>query len=460
MQEFVDVDSPSALHGMREEDGGMETMDDIQATAYLQNAARRGSQYGLQRIRALLCHLGNPQDTIRWVHIAGTNGKGSVLAYLAHILIRAGYRVGSFTSPAVFSRQETIQVNGVPIPREAFAVQMTNIARAAAQMDTPPTAFEMETALAMCYFQAQKCDIALLETGMGGAEDATNVVTSTLLEIFTPISRDHTAFLGDTLQAIATQKAGILKPGTVAVSASQPSEVEQVLRQACAEKQCALTIVDPHAVAHVQNMGAFQCFSYKAWHAVRIQMAGDYQICNAALALEAVEALRGKGIVVPDAAVYRGMEAAVWHGRFTILQHMPLVILDGAHNAAAADALRQALVSYCPGKRLFFVMGMFRDKDYGAVAARTVPLAAYVVTVTPPCPERALPAETLAKTVSAYGVPVETANSVSAAVTRCLCLAQPSDGIVVFGSLSILQAAEQAVCQYNGSLPGSEERYA
>lgn len=420
-------------------------MDYAEARAYLAEAAKGGSVLGLEPIRELLHRLGDPQDGLRFVHIAGTNGKGSVLALLSTMLTGAGYRTGRYLSPTLFSYRERIQVDGVNIEREALARHMTAIAAAAEQMANRPTVFEMETALAFLYFQERQCDIVVLETGLGGALDATNIIRTPVLEVLTSISMDHMEVLGNTLEEITRQKAGIIKPHTRVVSAAQPPEAERVLAEVCRERDCVCRTVDPERITGVRYGCVSQTFSYKDWEAVELRLAGSYQIANGALALEAAEALREAGFCLSDRQIRQGMRDAVWRGRFTLLRQEPAVVMDGAHNPAAARELQRSLELYFPGRKLYYVFGMFRDKDYSSVIALTAPLAERIITVETPGNPRALPAEALRDAVAKVHPAVEAAESVAAAVDKALAMAGKEDVIVIFGSLSFLGEAEQAV---------------
>ena len=420
-------------------------MDYAEARAYLAEAAKGGSVLGLEPIRELLHRLGDPQDGLRFVHIAGTNGKGSVLALLSTMLTGAGYRTGRYLSPTLFSYRERIQVDGVNIEREALARHMTAIAAAAEQMANRPTVFEMETALAFLYFQERRCDIVVLETGLGGALDATNIIQTPVLEVLTSISMDHMEVLGNTLEEITRQKAGIIKPHTRVVSAAQPPEAERVLAEVCRERDCVCRTVDPERITAVRYGCVSQIFSYKGWEDVELRLAGSYQIANGALALEAAEALREAGFRLSDRQIRQGMRDAVWRGRFTLLRQEPAVVMDGAHNPAAARELRRSLELYFPGRKFYYVFGMFRDKDYPSVIALTAPLAERIITVETPGNPRALPAEALRDAVAKVNPAVEAAESVAAAVDKALAMAGKEDVIVIFGSLSFLGEAEQAV---------------
>ncbi len=420
-----------------------------EARKYLTEVTKYGSVPGLDSIRELMRRLGNPQDKLKFIHIAGTNGKGSVLAYLSTILKKAGYRTGRYVSPTLFSYRERIQVDEEMIGREDLA-RLTEIVRDASEdMERDglahPTSFETETAVAWLYFAEKNCDIVVLETGMGGRLDATNIVQTTVLEILTSVSMDHMEFLGDTLAAIAEQKAGIIKPYTAVVSAPQEDEAMEVIEKTCREKECTLHTVDQDSLSDVVYGWDRQKLSYRNWKDTEISLAGRYQIQNAMTALEAVNVLRELGYKITDADVYEGMRETVWRGRFTVIRKNPAVILDGAHNPAAARELKASLEQYFPGRTLRYIFGMFRDKDHEKVIELTAPLAEHIITVETPDNVRATPAETLKEEVAGVNPSVEAAKSIADAVEKTFSQASPEDVIVIFGSLSFLGEAERAV---------------
>ena len=420
-----------------------------EARVYLDEVSKYGSVLGLESMRELLHRLGDPQNELKFIHISGTNGKGSVLAYLSTILSGAGYRTGRYISPTLFSYRERIQVDGEYIEKESLACHVTAIAAAAEDMQKAglpsPTVFEIETALAFLYFKEKRCDIVTLEVGCGGLLDATNVITTTLMEVIASISMDHTDLLGDTLAKIAAQKAGIIKPDTMVVSAQQKSEAAQVIEDTCKEQHCTLQMVDESRISNVHYGAEGQTFSYKTWENVAISLAGSYQIKNAALALEGVEALRKLGYALSDQQVREGLLHTAWRGRFTTLRRDPMVIIDGAHNPAAALELKESLERYFPGKTLYFVMGMFKDKDYAQVIDLTAPLARHIITVETPGNPRAMPARELAEAVGKVNPSVEWADSVAHGVEKALAMAGKEDAVIVFGSLSFLGEAADAV---------------
>ena len=320
----------------------------------------------------------------------------------------------------------------------------------AAEKKGSPTVFEVETALSFLYFKEKKCDIVVLETGLGGTLDATNVVKTTVMEMISSIGMDHMEFLGGTLQEIAENKAGIIKPRTWVVSAEQDPQAAAVIRRVCREKECRLSVVDPDAFQDVHYGYDRQTFSYKDWKDVEITLAGTYQVTNAALALEAVEALRNLGYSLAEEQVRKGMKEAFWRGRFSVIHKNPVVVIDGAHNPAAAKVLKDSLETYFQGKDLHFIIGVFADKDYQSVISMTAPLAKHIITIQTPDNQRALPAEQLRDAVAKVNPSVEAAGSIREAVRKSMENAQKDDVIVAFGSLSFLGELDREVQAMEG----------
>lgn len=411
-----------------------------QAQNYLKEiAAARGIVLGLGPIRALLARLGNPQDRTKFVHIAGTNGKGSTGAMLCSVLTQAGYRTGQFSSPAVFDPMEPWRIDGTPMPADTYARLMTRIRAQRDAMieagEPVPTAFELETALAFLYFAEQSCDIAVLECGMGGLEDATNVVTTTEVSLLTSIGLEHTKFLGNTMAEIARNKAGIIKSGVPAVLQGQDAAVCETVRAVCAQTGSELVITRPDEIELCSDTVSGAVFWYRGnkWE---LSLDGSYQMYNAAQVIETVEILRRRGYTISDRALRDGLMNTAWPGRFETIAEKPRVILDGAHNPDAAERLRQALEQSCAGKRIFMIMGVLADKDFDRVAELVIPLASRVYTVTPDNP-RALDAGSLAEIVRRYCTEVQ-ACTLEQAVQRAMADAGENDVILAFGSLSYL----------------------
>lgn len=398
-----------------------------------------GGVYDSSVIRALLEELGNPQRGLKYVHIAGTNGKGTTSAYVASILQEAGYKTGLYTSPFIQRFNERIQVNGVQIPDEDLARITTDMAAAAARMQARglqrPTIFALITALGFCWFQEQKCDIIALEVGMGGTLDATNVIDESEVSVIVNIGFDHMEFLGDTLPKIASAKAGIVKQGGDVVLYAQSPEVEAVFQQTCAEKGASLTRSDSSR-AVVKRIGTDgTVFDFDQWTDLKVSLLGQYQVRNACTALTTVQRLRRKGYSISDEALRRGLEKAHWPGRVELLKESPAVIVDGAHNPQGIEALMESMSLLFPGKKLRIVVGVLADKDYNTGIDIAAPHAEKFYAVTPPS-YRALSAGELAETIRHHsGVPVQPFDSIPAAIEAALQESASDDVICILGSL-------------------------
>ena len=410
-----------------------------EARVYLDQASKYGSVLGLESISALLDELDHPEDKLKFVHIAGTNGKGSILAFLAAILQAEGYKVGRYISPTVMDYLERFQINESYMSKEIFAEIMEEVKAAVDRMmekgHASPTVFEIETAVAFLFFVKEKCDYVLLETGLGGRLDATNVVKNTLVSVFASISMDHMDVLGTTLEEIATEKAGIIKPWACTVSAPQQEVVENVLKKAALNR---MKMVDVSEISILKSDLEEQIFSYHEFENMKIHLIGKNQIENAATALETVVALRVQGTKISQEAVAKGLEQAKWPGRFQVLSRQPLIIADGAHNENAAQRLAENIEAYLPGKKLVAVMGVFRDKEYRKMIQIMKPYLEYAYTIDLPNYERTLKKECLLQELLAQDIPAETASSVEEALARAKEKAEKEQGILVFGSLSYL----------------------
>lgn len=417
-------------------------MNERQVMEYMEQVSAYGIVPGLDSIRELCRELGDPQKELRFVHIAGTNGKGSVSAFLAEILKCAGYRVGRYLSPTLFQYRERIQVNGSCITKAALGRGVERIKGICDGMVarglSHPTPFEIETALGFLYFREKACDVVVLETGMGGLLDATNIVENTLAAVLTSVSMDHMQFLGDTPEKIAFQKAGIIKRGCRVVSAVQRKEVLEVIRAGAEAMGCPLQAVKPEMLSHVRYGLEKQSFDYGRLKKLELSLAGKYQIENAALAVETVEALGEQGLSVSEEALRLGLSRTQWPGRFTLIGKKPYFIVDGAHNEDAAVRLAESLEFYFTNKRVIYIMGVLKDKEYEKIIASTHALADQIITVTPPGNPRALPAYELARAVAEVHCDVTAADSLEEAVEMSRLLAGKEDVIVAFGSLSFL----------------------
>lgn len=387
-----------------------------EAIDYIKNIERVGSDFGIERMRELLTLLGDPDEKLKFVHVAGTNGKGSVCAYISSVLKEAGYRVGTYNSPSVFRYNERWSIDGEMLPDRAVAKYLTRVRDIIDKENKKrkfcPTAFEIETAVAMLAFSEEKCDIAVLETGLGGRWDATNVIRQKELAVITPIGLDHCALLGNTVGEIASEKAAIIHG--VAVTCKQSDEIMQQLYHPYhivdgVMKDIAAEVKICHEPKSLERNISGQVFDYDGGN-YRISMLGEHQLQNAAIAICAIEELRKKGWKISDTALRSGLEKTVWHARFEVVQNakerfnlrVPIgktLVFDGAHNPHGAAALAKAMRTYLDCRTVHLVIGMLADKDVAGVIKELMPIAACVSAVTPPSP-RALDGFELMKMIS------------------------------------------------------------
>ena len=425
---------------------------------YIDTVSKKGSVLGLESIDALLGKMDHPECKLKFVHIAGTNGKGSVLAFTSTILKCAGYKVGRYISPVIENYNEKIQVNGRNISQSDLLEGMELLKQKCCELKDEvgiePTLFEIETALAFWYFEKKQCDIVVLETGMGGMDDATNIIPTKEVAVLTSISMDHMAILGNTLGEIAGVKAGIIKGGCHVVSAIQKEEATKVIEKA-AEKE-NVSVAYAELPCKVKYGIEKQSFSYHELKDLEITLCGTYQPVNACIALSVIEALIQRGYDIPEKAIRKGLKETTWVGRFTVLSKKPLFIMDGAHNEDAAKRLRDSISTYLKGKPLIYIMGVFADKEYEKVIAETADLASFIIAIATPGNSRALPAIDLARAISKVNPNVTTADSIEEAVEMAMVLAGKSGNkqknkdagkcaIVAFGSLSYLGRLKKAV---------------
>ena len=419
---------------------------------YIESLSVYGIRPGLDSISELLFRLGNPQDDLSFVHIAGTNGKGSTLAYVSTILKCAGYKVGRYISPTIFDYCERIQVGETKISKKALGEYMDRVKEACDGMLseglTHPSPFEVETAIAFLYFKDRKCDIVVMEAGMGGALDATNVIHNTKVAVLASISMDHMQFLGDDLSQIAAQKAGIIKAGCYVVSTMQMPQAMQVIKRECEKMHVPLWVSDESKATRIRYGLEKQSFSYGEYKDVEISQAGLYQLQNAVLAMDVIQALRNQGYVVSDKAMYKGLLATTWLGRFSVVGKKPYFVVDGAHNEDAAEKLAEAISFYFTNKRIIYIMGMLRDKECEKVIEKTARFAAQIITITPPENKRAMDGYELAGLVAKENPNVTAASSVEEAVELAKLLAGREDVIIAFGSLSYLGRLMETVKKY------------
>ncbi len=413
-----------------------------EAMEYIEKCNAFGSVLGLDSIGRLVDALGNPQEKLRFIHVAGTNGKGSVSSFMANALKEAGYLVGRYISPTIFTYRERFEANGRMISKKLLGELMEPV-KAACESITKqgyphPTSFEVETALAFLFFVEKKCDVVVLETGMGGRLDATNIIPAPVLCVLTSISMDHMQFLGDTLSKIAEEKCGIIKENTFVCSAMQKEEAMEVIKKTCSDRNAGLLTADVTDVKKVKQGLEKQSF-YLDGISFEISLGGCFQIENAVLAIRALQWLSQNGFdALSTSKIREGLKKTIWKGRFSVIAKKPYFIVDGAHNVAAAQKLEESIRFYFTNKKIIYIMGMFRDKEYEKVIELTAPHASWIITVATPGNPRALSSLELAEAVQKVNPHVTNADSLEEAVEMSYLFADKDAVIIAFGSLSFL----------------------
>ena len=362
-------------------------MDFLEAQNYLEKVrSQKGIVLGLDTMRHLMAKLNNPQDKVKFIQVAGTNGKGSTAAYLTSILSEAGIKVGRYTSPAVFSNTEQYFACGSCISESEYAKGMTAVAEAAACLDgETPTAFEQETALAFWYFAQKGCELAILEAGLGGDMDATNVVTTTVCSIITSISMDHCRILGNKLSEIAAHKAGIIKPGAPVICIEQKEDAMEPIRKAAKAADTPLYEVHRDEVRQIFSDKRESIVFFREFENLHLKMLGSCQPENAALAVQVASVL-SRSYSIEKKHIYDGIEKTRWGGRFELHSGSPDIILDGAHNPDGIRRLRESVNQMFGAVPICYVCGVLADKDYEKEIEILFGRASNVFTVTPPSP--------------------------------------------------------------------------
>lgn len=417
------------------------------AKAFMEKAAGYGSVLGLSSITELMKQLHNPQDDLRILHVAGTNGKGSTCAFLQSILMEQGYHVGMYTSPAVFGYEERFVFDGTPIDTATLCKYIRIVESSCNQMVDKglahPTLFEIETAVAFLYFKDCACDFVILEVGMGGETDATNVISDSVCSVFTSIGRDHVQFLGDSLEKIARIKSGIMKPEGYAVSIWQEETVKHTLLATAHERSVQLAFAEKSEVT-IRGEAPLT-FSYKEFADLRLSMQGSYQLDNCILALETVIMLRKRGITISEQAVCNGVKKTIWHGRMEKILANPLIYMDGAHNLPAAKRLAETIEKNFTNKTITFIIGVLADKEHREMIKVLLPYGTDILTITPAHPRRMF-AEELAREVIACGGNAKACDTMEEAVREAI--AKDNHVILAFGSLSYLQEFKTSVLRW------------
>ena len=405
-----------------------------EALAYIHSVCWKGSIPGLERTTELLQRIGNPEKELKFVHIAGTNGKGSTAAMLASILEAAGLTVGLYTSPFINRFNERMQVNHLPIGDEELADLTAFIQPHADAMADAPTEFELITALALEYFRRKRCDIVILEVGMGGALDSTNIISTPEAAVITAMGFDHTKELGSTMTEIASAKAGIIKPhGDVVIYGENP-EAEAVFTQVAAERHCTLRQPDYSLLTPGEFSLEGQSFSYGPYQNLHIPLAGAYQLRNAAVVITTAEVLQKKGWPITEDTIRAGLAATRWPARFEVLRRNPVFIVDGGHNPHGVQATAESLRRIFPDQKFVFVTGVMADKDVESILGLLVPMAKRFYTVTPDNP-RAMKADILAQRIAALGTEAIPCPSVAQGVAEAIAFAGEEGVVCAVGSL-------------------------
>ncbi len=397
---------------------------------YLEQLRLVGSRFGTDCEKELLSLLGNPQDKLRFIHVAGTNGKGSFCSMMSSVLQKQGYKVGLYTSPYIVVFNDRIRVNGLPIAEDDINDLFLRVRQKADTMKTPPSSFDFITAAAFLWFYETKCDLVVLEVGLGGRYDSTNVIKNSLLSVITGIAFDHTEILGDTIEKIAWEKAGIIKENCPALYGGNNEKALAVIEKECEEKHSELTVKNPDSLKILSTTldGTEFEFDGKEYF---IRLLGLYQPANAATVLAAIDVLRKHGFEISETAVKDGLSSAVWQARFEKIADEPVVLYDGGHNPQGVRAAVESVRAYFGDKKINLLVGILADKAHGEMAEELAKIADRVICIAPPSP-RALPAEALAEEFCEAGANARAANSIKEGVKIALSYKKP---VLVIGSL-------------------------
>lgn len=417
-----------------------------EAIEYIHSVYWKGGHFGLDRVLTLLEKMGNPEKKLKYVHIAGTNGKGSTASMTASILQKAGYRTGLYTSPYIYRFHERIQINGQQISDEDLVEITEYVKPLADSMEQSPTEFELVCAIAFEYFVRKQCDIVVLEVGLGGDYDATNVIECPEVAVITNIGLDHTDVLGNTLEEIARTKAGIFKEGGDAVIYRGLPSVEQVFEDVCREKHISLKKADFDGLrlkAHSLDGQVFDCGDRKD---LVLPLLGDHQLHNASVVLSVVDTLIEKGWNISEENIRDGLRDVSWPGRFDIVSREPLFIIDGGHNPQCIEALVKNIEDYLMGRKVIALTGVLEDKNYGDMYQPVMPLVDSFVCITPPNP-RKLEAAELAAHLRGAGAQATACQTIKEGVSLALREAGETGAVLCFGSLYTIGAIREALDQ-------------
>ena len=415
-----------------------------EAQAYMTSLESSGINLGLKRIKALLKALGNPDESLKIIHVAGTNGKGSTSNFIYQVLLNTGYNVGLFTTPELTSYHDKFRYNGQMITDKEYSELLTNIKITAKANEINPSAFEVLTALALLFFKKKNLDFVVLEVGMGGLEDATNAIKESIISVITPIAMDHADYLGDTLEKVAEAKAGIIKKNGLVITSNTEPKVLKVIKETVNQKEGYLEIVDINGYELLDH-NVFGIKFYYDNEIYELSMAGIYQIENAILAMETLNLLRDiEGVEISEEAIVSGLKEANWPGRFEMICDDPLMIIDGAHNLAGAIALKSSLLSIFKNKKLLGIFSMLKDKPIDAVCGELMPVFEEII-ITDVKNPRATPIDELESLVKRHH-PSVTYESLEYLKENLMELGKAYDAVIIFGSLYMIGAFKTIEC--------------
>ena len=417
-----------------------------EALAYIHNVAWFGKKVGLHRMTKLLEKMGNPHKELKFVHVAGTNGKGSTCSMIASVLKEAGYKTGMFTSPYIHVFNERIQVNGELISNEDLISIVEFVKDFIDELgeEETPTVFEVITLIGMEYFRRQKCDIVVLEVGIGGLLDSTNVIDTKEVAVITSIGFDHTAMLGNTIEEIAQQKAGIIKENTDVVFGAKDIKCLEVVKNTCKKTNSKLYCPKYEELISKEYNLFSQTFDYKGYNNVKIHLSGLYQLENALIAITALEVLEKKGYQITKEHILSGLSKAVWIGRFQVIKTEPVVIVDGSHNPPGMKATAESLKKHFPQQKIIFILGVMGDKELDAMIQYILPLAKEFITVTPDN-KRAMKAEELAFYLQKKGAKAKSFSCVKEACKEVMAKAKKDSVICALGSLYLVDEIQKSL---------------
>ncbi len=417
-----------------------------EAIEYIHSMTWNRCATGYEHAKILLEKMGNPEKKLKYIHIGGTNGKGSTAAMIASVLQKAGYKTGLYTSPYIFRFHERIQIDGAQISDEDLADVTAYVKSIADTLTECPSEFALVCCIAFEYFARKACDIVVLEVGMGGANDSTNVIDCPEVAILTNIGLDHTEYLGKTLEEIAETKAGIIKENSQVVAYRAESSVENVFVKACGEKHAKCIFPSFEAITLREHSLEGQIFDYKNRNSLFLPLLGQHQLCNAAVVIEALDALLEKGWKISEEDIREGLRNVKWPGRFEVLSKEPLFIVDGGHNPQCMEALAENIKMYLSGRRVIAITGVLEDKDYAKMYQPLLPYIEEFLCITPPSP-RKMEAAKLAENLRNAGASATAFQTVKDAIERGIQLSKGRGAVLCFGSLYSIHEIQETFQQ-------------